>query len=144
MVWDLDPDARGASGCSPRNDGRNRTAGMNQRRQACARRLLAGASVFLCRTLRLIMALAPALRARADDAASGTGTLRVRVRNGPGPVSSAEVGGAGLTVLTDARGEARLTLPAGDQVVSVARSGFASVSFTVTVREGEEVVRVVQ
>src|SRR5262245_36900270 len=121
-----------------------RTAGTNERCQACVLRLIADASVFLCRTLLLTMALALTLRARADEAASSTGTLLVRVRNGPAPVSSAEVSSAGLTVRTDSRGEGLLTLPAGDQEVSVDRTGFASVKFTVTVREGEELVRVVQ
>ena len=59
-------------------------------------------------------------------------------------MSSADVTAGGFTVQTDVQGEARLTLPAGEQTVTVDRVGFASATLTVTVRAGEEVVTTVQ
>src|SRR5206468_1367319 len=77
-------------------------------------------------------------------AQTASGTVVVRVRSGASPVSSADVSAGGLTVRTDVQGEARLTLPAGEQTVTIIRVGFVPASVTVSVRAGEEVVTIVQ
>src|SRR5437773_3050452 len=77
-------------------------------------------------------------------AQTGSGTVIVRVRSGAAPVSSADVTAGGLTVQTDVQGEARMTLPAGEQPVKVVRVGFAPATLTVSVGVGEEVVTIVQ
>ena len=77
-------------------------------------------------------------------AQTAPGTVVVRVRSGAAPVSSAEVTACGVTSETDIQGEARLTLPAGEQKVSVVRAGFAPTTLTVNVRPGEETVATVQ
>ncbi len=86
----------------------------------------------------LLLAVWPA----AAQAASGT--IVVRVRSGASPVSSAMVTAVGVTAETDVQGEARLTLPAGEQTVTVVRAGFAPATFTVSVRAGEETLTSVQ
>src|SRR5207249_2223931 len=70
--------------------------------------------------------------------------LVVRVRSGAAPVSSADVNAGAATVRTDAQGEARLTLPAGEQEVRVIRVGFAPATIMVSVRAGEETEAMVQ
>ena len=76
--------------------------------------------------------------------AQESGTLVVRVRNGVAPISSADVHAADVTLRTDERGEARLTLPAGEYEVTVIRAGFESATLKVAVKPGEETVAVVQ
>lgn len=77
-------------------------------------------------------------------AQTASGTVVVRVRSKAAPVSSADVTAGGFSVRTDVQGEARLTLPAGEQAVTVVRVGFAPATLTVSVRIGEEVVTIVQ
>ena len=86
----------------------------------------------------LLLAVWPA----AAQAASGT--IVVRVRSGASPVSSAMVTAVGVTAETDVQGEARLTLPAGEQTVTVVRAGFAPATLTVSVRAGDETLTSVQ
>jgi outer membrane receptor for ferrienterochelin and colicins len=88
--------------------------------------------------------LAAWLAARPAAAQTDSGTVIVRVRSGAAPVSSADVTAGGITVRTDVQGEARMTLPAGEQEVGVVRAGFAPATQTVSVRAGEEVVATVQ
>ena len=76
-------------------------------------------------------------------AAQGSGTLIVRVRSGGAPVSSADVSSGAVTIQSDMRGEALLTLPEGEQEVSVVRAGFFPAAFTVSLRAGERTVRIV-
>jgi len=94
----------------------------------------------------LIVLLLVALPARVIGAAvPATVTLTVRVRHGAAPISSATVLVAGQEALTDERGEARFSLPAGIREVTVTHRGFepvtvridvpsASPTFTVTVQ----------
>jgi outer membrane receptor for ferrienterochelin and colicins len=84
------------------------------------------------------------LAASLAAAEPATGTLVVRVRSGAAPIPSADVTAGGVTARTDVQGEARLALPAGEQVVMVVRAGFAPATFTVRVRAGEEVVTIAQ
>ncbi len=88
--------------------------------------------------LLLLLAVWPAA------AQTGSGIVIFRVRSEAAPVSSADVTSGGLTARTDVQGEARLTLPEGEQTVTVVRLGFASATLAVSVRAGEEVVTLVQ
>ena len=58
------------------------------------------------------------------QAQQSLGKLLVEVRSDSRPVEQAEVSAAGQVVLTDARGEATLELPAGEVEVTVGRYGF--------------------
>jgi outer membrane receptor for ferrienterochelin and colicins len=86
------------------------------------------------------LALLPSL-ARGQET---VGTVVVRVRAGSAPVRSVVVSAAGVSAETDARGEARLALPAGAQELLAQRDGFAPATAQVTVPAGgivEVVVR---
>ncbi|HEU5181965.1 MAG TPA: TonB-dependent receptor [Candidatus Polarisedimenticolia bacterium] len=87
--------------------------------------------------LGLLAAVSPIL-------AQESGSVLVRVRNGVAPIPSADVHSDDVTVRSDERGEARLTLPAGEHEVTVIRAGFESATVKATVKPGEETVMVVQ
>jgi outer membrane receptor for ferrienterochelin and colicins len=72
------------------------------------------------------------------------GTVTVRARNGAAPVLQAEVLVASLSSKTDARGEARLTLPEGEHAILVMHPAFHPETVQATVRAGEDTVVVVQ
>ena len=82
---------------------------------------LAPRAARLNRRLTLGPCLLVMLAAWPAAAQTGTGSVLVRVRSGAAPVSSADVTAGGLTVQTDVQGEARMTLPEGEQPVSVVR-----------------------
>src|SRR2546428_8530786 len=88
--------------------------------------------------LLLMMAAWPAA------AQTGTGTVTVRVRSGAAPVSSADVTAGGLTVQTDVKGEARLTLPAGEQTLPGVCVGLVPPQLPLSLRAGEEVAVTLQ
>jgi outer membrane receptor for ferrienterochelin and colicins len=75
---------------------------------------------------------------------AAAGTVLVRVRAGAAPVRAAEVSAAGVSAATDARGEARLELPAGERELLVERDGFAPATVRVAVPAGGSVEAVVQ
>ena len=98
----------------------------------------------------LCLALLACAAARAEEP---TGAVVVRVRSGSAPVPAAEVsvagaaggvGGVGVTAETDARGEARLELAAGEQELLVRRAGFAPATVRVAVAAGGTVEAAVQ
>ena len=91
-----------------------------------------------CFGLLLMLAAWPA----AGQATAGT--LLLRVRSQAAPVSSAEVNAGEVTARTDERGEARLTLPAGEYRVTVVRVGFAPATVRLSVGAGAETVAMVQ
>ncbi len=62
--------------------------------------------------------------------------MLVRARHGAAPVPSAVVDADGLRATTDERGEASLSLPVGEHVITVNHPGFAAVTLPVTVRAG--------
>lgn len=66
-------------------------------------------------------------------AAQPDGTLRVHVRGRTGPVDQADVRAASVTAVTNAAGEATLTLPVGRHEVVVSRFGFETTKLQVTV-----------
>lgn len=84
-------------------------------------------------TLVACLALLPCAAGRAEAAA---GTVLVRVLSGAAPIRGAEVSAVGTSVESDARGEARLQLPAGERELLVERRGFAPVTMRVAVPAG--------
>ena len=93
------------------------------------------------------------LACAAAGAEVTTGAVVVRVRSGSAPVPAAEVSAAGaagvagvigVTAETDARGEARLELAAGEQELLVRRAGFAPATVRVAVAAGGTVEAAVQ
>jgi len=97
---------------------------------AVTRRALAGL------TALLLVPVLGAARAVADER---DGTVIVRARSGAAPLASADVRVEGRTVQTDARGEARLVLPAGEHAVTVGHPGFAALTLPISVRSATEV-----
>jgi outer membrane receptor for ferrienterochelin and colicins len=81
---------------------------------------------------------APLLAFAAVASGASYGTLIVRARNGSAPVPGAEVSSDGLSAQTNERGEASLSLPAGEHAITVRRSGFAQATLQVTVSAGTE------
>ena len=71
----------------------------------------------------------PALAAQPAD----SGVVRIAVAEPMGPVEGVLVSAAGRSTFTDAAGHARLTLPAGRQVLSFARIGYLPRRVTVLV-----------
>ncbi|HXI03808.1 MAG TPA: TonB-dependent receptor [Candidatus Saccharimonadales bacterium] len=91
-----------------------------------------------------ILLLAPALALASTEPGGANGTLLVRVRSGSAPVASAEIVAGAITGETDERGEARLSLHAGERTITVSRLGFAPTTVKVVVRSGESATVTVQ
>ena len=66
------------------------------------------------------------------------GTLTFTVRSETGVITAALVRSGGISATTDGRGVARLTLPVGRQVITIARIGYRPVTLTATVLPGTE------
>ena len=64
------------------------------------------------------------------------GNVVVEVRSDSGPVEQAEISAGAQVVLTDARGEASLEVPAGDVELMIARYGFKSRTVRASVSGG--------
>src|SRR5437867_4038639 len=92
----------------------------------------------------LLLALAPALAFAVAAAEESGGTVIVRARNGAAPIPLAHVSADGLLAETDERGEARVSLQAGEHSITVSRPGFAPVTLQVTVRAGVKTTVTVQ
>jgi outer membrane receptor for ferrienterochelin and colicins len=99
---------------------------------------------FSVRAGLIALLLAPLLAVAAAATEESEGTVIVRARNGAAPVPSAEVSADGLQARTDERGEANLSLPAGEHAITVSRPGFAYATLQVTVRAGAETTVTVQ
>ena len=82
----------------------------------------------------LVFLLAVSTRTAAGQ---DLGQLLVEVRAGEEPVRGVEVVVLGETTTTDAAGVARLDVPAGATLVSIARNGFVSMTVSVLVVAGE-------
>jgi outer membrane receptor protein involved in Fe transport len=76
--------------------------------------------VSIAGTFVLSLFLVPPLAAQRAD----SGLVQVTVAEPMGPVEGVLIRAAGLSVTTDAAGHARLTLPAGRQILSLARIGY--------------------
>jgi outer membrane receptor for ferrienterochelin and colicins len=76
-----------------------------------------------------LLCFVPPLAAQQPD----TGVVRITVAEPMGPVEGVLVRAAGRSALTDAAGIARLTLPAGRQLLSLARIGYRPRRATVVV-----------
>src|SRR5688572_30467999 len=79
-------------------------------------------------TLAAYLGCASRLAAQADS-----GRVQVTVEESMGMLAGFRVQAAGKSATTDATGLARLTLPAGSQVITITRMGFKSSRVTVTV-----------
>src|SRR5438552_4651764 len=71
-----------------------------------------------------------------SHAQQSAGNLLVEVRSDTGPVKQAEISAGAQVVLTDARGEASLEVPAGDVELMIARYGFKSRTVRASVSGG--------
>src|SRR5437667_1819607 len=71
-----------------------------------------------------------------SHAQQSAGNLLVEVRSDTGPVEQAEISAGAQVVLTDARGEASLEVPAGDVELMIARYGFKSRTVRASVSGG--------
>jgi outer membrane receptor for ferrienterochelin and colicins len=71
----------------------------------------------------------------------GTGVVQITVTESMGMVEGFMIRSTGRSAVTDSAGKARLTLPAGNQVLSITRSGFVPKRVTVMV-VGDSVVTV--
>ena len=81
-----------------------------------------------CACLALVL-LVPSLVAQEAD----SGTVHLTVEEPMGPVEGVLIRGAGRSTMTDASGNARLTLPAGRQQLSLGRIGYQPKRITVLV-----------
>ncbi|MEX2526555.1 MAG: TonB-dependent receptor [Gemmatimonadota bacterium] len=86
----------------------------------------------------LLMAAHPALGQEPE------GTVRVQVVSGTEPVANAEIRAHGILAITDERGVALLTLPAGDVRIQVEGFGFESETVHVRIEAGREASVVVE
>ncbi len=81
-----------------------------------------------CACIALVLLVPPLVAQQTDS-----GTVHLTVEEPMGPVEGVLIRGAGRSTMTDASGNARLTLPAGRQQLSLARIGYQPKRITVLV-----------
>jgi iron complex outermembrane receptor protein len=72
------------------------------------------------------------------------GTVLVHVRHAAAPIAGAELRSEGVRSTSDARGTARLELPAGERSIAITRPGFADTTLVLAVRPGQETTLTVE